>query len=136
MYTGVAVTELPPEHRSFGRSPCFAGAFAPFIWYHRVMPPTFRNAQQLAQIRPESFEVPTAEELEGVGPGSFVKVSVAFAENEDGMDGERFWVEVTERHGSHLVGKVANEVIATRDHGLVRDDRVEFSLVNVYEVHA
>ena len=99
------------------------------------MPFRFRSAQQLARLQPETFQLPTAEQLEGVGPGSWVKVSVAFPENEDGMDGERFWVKVLERHGDRLVGQVDNEPIATRDHGLARDDRVEFSLEHVYDVH-
>jgi hypothetical protein len=98
------------------------------------MSPQFRNAQQLARLRPETFEAPTTEQLGQVSPGSLVKVSVAFAENEEGMDGERFWVEVSERHGTHLVGQVANELIATPSHGLKRNDRVEFSLEHVYEV--
>jgi hypothetical protein len=98
------------------------------------MPPHFRNAQQLARLHPDSFQVPTAEQLERVGPGSWVKVSVAFPENGEGMDGERFWVKVAERRGNRVIGRIDNELFATRDHGLARDDQVEFSLEHVYEI--
>lgn len=99
------------------------------------MAPQFRNAQHAAHRHPDSFEAPTAEELAQVGPGNWVKLSVAFPESEDGMDGERFWTEVTERHGDQLVGRVDNELVATRDHGLARNDRIEFSIEHVYDVH-
>lgn len=98
------------------------------------MPPDFRSAQLLARLHPESFDAPTAEQLEQIGPGTWVKVSVAFPENEKGMDGERFWVRVTERHGDRLIGRVDNELVATRDHGIARNDRLELSLEHVYDI--
>ena len=98
------------------------------------MHPEFRNAQQIARLHTETFQAPTPEQLARIGPGSWVKLSVAFSENSDGMDGERLWVEVTERHGNRLIGRIDNELVATRDHGLTRNGRVEFSLEHVYDI--
>jgi hypothetical protein len=94
----------------------------------------FRNAQELHRLYPETFEVPTAKQLVGIEAGSYVKVSVEFPENVEGMDGERFWVEVLEREGNRLRGRVGNELVATADHGLNLGDQIAFSIENVYEI--
>jgi hypothetical protein len=95
----------------------------------------FRDAQELHRRYPESFQVPSAGRLDHVAPGSLVKVCAALGDQDDDAAGERFWVEVLDRHGDQLVGRVDNQLRFTADHGLALNDRIEFSLDNIYDVY-
>lgn len=97
--------------------------------------PVFRDAQELHRQYPETFEVPSAERLDRVTPGSLVKVCVLSWQADEEAGGERFWVEVLERHGDQLVGRVDNELDDTDKHGLALHDRVQFRLENIYDVY-
>jgi hypothetical protein len=70
-----------------------------------------------------------------VAPGTLVKVCALFPPADGDAGGERFWVEVLERHGDRLLGRVDNELDHTDKHGLVLHDEVEFRLENIYDVY-
>lgn len=93
------------------------------------MKPTVRliDAQERHHITPGTFEVPGPDRLDAIGAGDFVKIGLEFPENEDGMNGERFWVEVLQRNGDDFVGRVDNELYFTSHHGVKLNDCVPFS---------
>lgn len=47
---------------------------------------------------------------------------------------ERFWVEVTEVNGTIVHGVITSDVLATREHGFKRHDRVEFFKRSIYKI--
>lgn len=85
----------------------------------------FVNAQEMHQNHPLTFDAPTDAELAGVGPGDLVKVCV---------EGERFWVRVTEAAGGTLAGTVDNILLCTDRHGLSYQDAVTFGRECVYDL--
>ena len=86
----------------------------------------FVDAQQMAKEHPDTFEAPTKSNLNAIGQGSMVKVSICK---------ERFWVIVNSRKGYSIVGTVDNELINTNGHGYCLGDRIEFEIKNVFVVH-
>ncbi|MGI9277845.1 MAG: hypothetical protein ACR2PT_23730 [Endozoicomonas sp.] len=86
----------------------------------------FVNAQQKAIEYPETFEVPTPEELAEVGKGSFVKVCAK---------PERFWVLVERVIDGKVQGVINNDLVFTDRHGLVCDQRINFELDNIYRIY-
>ena len=97
--------------------------------------PEFLSAQHFHRLYPTTFEVPSAERLGAIGPGSLVKLCVRIAGDQGEPGAERFWVEVLERRGDRLVGRVDNDLGWTRYHGLALDDRVAFSIEHIYDVY-
>ena len=51
---------------------------------------------------PQSFTLPTAEQITSIGPGTFLKVSSNF---------ERFWVCVSTVHGDNFSARIDNDLI-------------------------
>ena len=102
-----------------------------------VKTPTLRNAQQLARLRPLTFEVPVQERLDRVAPGSLVKICAVAPQHSGDVEagGERFWVEVMTRQGNRLTGRVDNQLVYTEEHGLSYGDVVAFSIENIYDVY-
>lgn len=63
----------------------------------------FVNAKEMNRLNPDTFSVPTDEELSLLKKGDFVKVCV---DNK-----ERFWVRVTEICGDEITGDVNNDLV-------------------------
>lgn len=85
------------------------------------------DAQEMAKQHPDTFEVPSDQELKDLKPGDFVKICVG---------NERFWVEVTEAqaHSPVIDGRVDNNLERTSEHGLVYNDMIRFEKRHVYSV--
>jgi hypothetical protein len=82
------------------------------------------DAQQMHLQYPDTFAVPSEEELAAVKAGYSVKIS-------NGK--ERFWVEITRRsRNGRLYGKVANNLVF--DHGYDLGDLVVFKQCNIYDI--
>lgn len=91
------------------------------------------DARARHALDPESFDLPSNTRIQQVGPGSLVKIGVTFPPNEEGMDGERLWVQVTQRDGDQLVGRVDNDLVATNGHGLQLNDEVAFHVRHILD---
>lgn len=85
----------------------------------------FENAQELHKANPNSFQVPTQEELDGLTKGDTVKVNTC---------GERFWVIVTWVGGESVIGTVDNDLLFTDEHGLDYGDIITFTKENIYDI--
>jgi hypothetical protein len=85
----------------------------------------FVDAQEMHRLHPDTFEVPTLEELRGVKPGDHVKVSTG---------DERFWVLVTRVIGGIIEGTVDNDLFMMA-HGLRLGDTIRFRIENVYTLY-
>jgi len=81
------------------------------------------NAQEMAREHPNTFRVPSEEEvLDFIEAGDYVKLCV---------DEEKFWVKVTQVSVDNLKGTVDSQLINTpRDVG----DEIEFHKDNIFEV--
>lgn len=66
------------------------------------------NLITASSMKDPKFIPPTREELDGIEPGSFVRVSRGY---------ERFWVEVTETHGDKISGIVDSEDVSGFKYG-------------------
>lgn len=84
----------------------------------------FIDAQQMHKDHPETFEVPSKEELDAIKPGDNVKVCV--------NDQERFWVLVTEVNGDKITGMVNNKLLG--DYGFDYEDTIKVLKRNVYSI--
>jgi molybdopterin converting factor small subunit len=84
----------------------------------------FVDAQEMNRQHPDTFDVPTAEELKALRPGMYVKVCAC---------NERFWVLVTGRDETGIVGIVNNDLVST-DHGLKDGDVVHFQERHIYSI--
>lgn len=85
----------------------------------------FVSAQAMHSLYPATFQVPDDADLKAIFPGQYVKICT---------DSERFWVEVTERTGDVLTGRVDNDLIRTDEHGHKCNDLVEFEICNIYAI--
>lgn len=81
------------------------------------------NAAEMARQHPNSFELPSAEQLYKVTAGSLVKVC-------DG--GERFWVQLYSRRGNILRGRVDSVTIFSEAEF---DDVIELHIDNIFDIH-
>ncbi|WP_258369088.1 hypothetical protein [Curtobacterium sp. MCPF17_046] len=75
---------------------------------------------------PETFWVPDAEVKALIGPGDEVKLMWSVSRS----PGERMWVEVTERHGSRLVGKLSNWPVCVYMNPV---ERVDFDIDDIID---
>lgn len=88
-------------------------------------PLSFVDAQEMHKTYPSTFEAPSHDELSVIEPGWFVKVSAGQ---------ERFWVEVTEVNGDDIKGRIDNDLIFTKEHGLVFNQVIDFKKCNCYSL--
>ena len=91
------------------------------------------NARVRHALAPDSFDLPSDTRIQHVGPGSLVKIGVTFPSTDDGPNGERFWVQVTQRTGDRFVGRVDNVLAATDEHGLRLHDEIAFVASNIFD---
>ncbi len=89
---------------------------------------------------PDTFEIPTFQEIARLQPGHYIKIGVTFNPHlKIGDDtpsaeliestyrsfkGERFWLLLTAIKGRTFTGKIANELVYTGNHGLKYDDEL------------
>lgn len=74
------------------------------------------DAQQMHRTYPDTFEVPTREELDGLTPGALVKI----CDNE-----QRFWTRVVTTEGEFIYATVENET-GREDRGYGCDQKVRY----------
>ena len=85
------------------------------------------------QAYPDTFHVPSVEELEGVGVGSIIKLGFDVIDAKDAPGNERMWVVVMARNGDEMVGKLDNDPTVIR--GLKHEDAVHFDIDNILDIH-
>jgi len=84
----------------------------------------FVDAQDMARQYPDTFGVPTNEELAGIKSGDSVKVS---------HNNERFWVTVTRISKKGVItGRVDNDLICVQP--FKYKDRIVFETRHVYSI--
>lgn len=81
------------------------------------------NAQQMALKYPETFEVPSNDELDSITKNDFVKIC---------MSNERFWCQVIEVKIDVIIGRVDNQLVLA--HTIEHNSIVEFNKCNVYSI--
>lgn len=93
------------------------------------MKPKFEDAIALSIKHPETFSVPTTEDIDNVSKGIYTHVKVA-------IGGERFWVIVTSIDTDEQIikGEINNDLLFTEQHGLKCGDEVELKYSNVYSL--
>jgi hypothetical protein len=79
------------------------------------------DAQQMHHEHPDSFDVPTTEELRALKAGDFIKIA-------DRKQTERFWLRVQSVDVDAIVGTVANDL---EDLPLARDEVVTVEPWNI-----
>ena len=82
------------------------------------------NVKIINDHNPETFEIPTINELQDIKVGYNVKIS-------NGI--ERFWVIIQEINKYYLIGKIDNKLFnnTNYDYG----DLVMFEKHNIYDIH-
>lgn len=85
----------------------------------------FIDAQRMAQEYPDSFQVPTFDELRAVVAGDHIKVCTG---------GERFWVQVSKGNGTGFTGIITSDLICGHVHHLKKGDEVSVSPHHVYAI--
>lgn len=98
-------------------------------------PWTFVDAEMTAKQYPDSFEIPTAEEIATVDKGSLVKLIFEIVDPIEGEPiAERMWVIVTQRKGDNFIGILDNDPFYIR--GLYAEDKVEFKAKNIISINS
>ncbi|QZI85803.1 hypothetical protein CPT_Summit_152 [Stenotrophomonas phage Summit] len=93
-------------------------------------PYTLKDCQQMHKEHPETFEVPSQQELHQLQAGDFVKLIFVNAKSPN-TPNERMWVKVTKvgMDGGH--GELNNDPVFYHPSQLKCDDRVDFELKHV-----
>lgn len=97
------------------------------------IPPTswqLVDAQKMNREHPDTFHIPTEEEINMLTVGSFVKLG--FEVNDDDATSERMWVEVTARENDDFIGELNNDPATIR--GLKYKDVITFKALNIMSV--
>lgn len=105
-----------------GLSPRIGWVWGRYVW-HRS---TLMSGLERHREAPGTFWVPDAEEKALIQPGDLVKLMWSVSR----LGGERMWVEVTERRGDRLVGKLSNwPVFAFMN----PDERIRFAIDDIID---
>jgi len=81
----------------------------------------FINAQEMAKKYPDTFKVPSLEELSKIKQDDLVKVC---------LNSERFWVKIVEVHEDEIIGEVDNQLFEEQPFGL--GDIITFKREHIY----
>jgi hypothetical protein len=84
----------------------------------------FVDAQYMSQQYPETFMVPTSDELNSLKVGDLVKLCCCR---------ERFWVEIV-KLGDSILGRIDNNLIFSDEHNLEYNDLICFTKRNVLQI--
>lgn len=88
--------------------------------------PALVSAKYMNEQYPETFDIPTKEELSKLVAGNIVRVCACR---------ERFWVKITKIHeGGKFIGEVDNDLVLTNEHDLRNGDKIAFHVSNIYSV--
>lgn len=88
------------------------------------------NVYELNEESPYTFYVPSQIILDNLTVGDLVKlIFVLREEQEDGLNAERMWVEITQIDGQKFIGKLDNEPYRIQD--LKAGDEVTFGIENI-----
>ena len=86
----------------------------------------FVNAIKMHEENPNTFEIPTQEDLKKLKVGTSCKICALR---------ERFWVNVTEiKDDGTIIGYIDNDLLFSDEHGLYADDVVSFRVENIYDL--
>ena len=83
----------------------------------------FVDAQEMAQLHPETFEAPSTEELNQIKEGAIVKIC---------NGEERFWANVTKVDEEKVSASVDNDLLG--DYGYNLGDVIEFEKRHIYSI--
>ena len=92
------------------------------------------NAQEKAKKYPETFHVPSMDDLKDLRPGLSVKIALEFGEDKDGFSSERFWVIISSIEGDEITAIVDNELIYTDKHGFKYGDEITIDPEHVHNI--
>jgi hypothetical protein len=87
------------------------------------------DIQQAHRDHPDKAQAPSSEELDGIAPGTLVKVAGGVA----GGSGERFWVLVTSTSGDRITGKVDSDLTSLP---LLYGEEITVERRHVYQVYS
>ena len=87
--------------------------------------PKLEDAHALSVLHPDTFALPSREQIRRLDHGDFAKVNAG---------GERFWTRIIWIRGTDLLGIVDNNLVTTADHGLQLGDVIAFTTFNIYQV--
>lgn len=82
--------------------------------------------QHLHSELPQTFTVPSQEELDKIIPGDLVRICV---------EPERFWVRVKTIEGDKVTGNIYSDMIHTATHGMKANDSIEFEKRHIYRIN-
>lgn len=83
----------------------------------------FIDAQEMAQLHPDTFEAPSTEELNQIKEGSIVKIC---------NGEERFWTTVIKIDKSKVTAAVDNQLLGDYDYDF--GDVIEFEKRHIYSI--
>lgn len=86
----------------------------------------FVNAQRMGIKHPETFHVPTKDELNAIKVGSIVKVSTG---------NERFWTNVTEVKGQKITATVDNDLVMSANSDIPYGTVINFKKEHIYDIY-
>lgn len=83
--------------------------------------------QHLHEELPQTFPVPSKDELDKIITGDLVKICV---------DNERFHVRVETIQDEKITGHIYSDLVLTQYHGLKAGDLIEFEKKNIYKINS
>ena len=94
------------------------------IDFSAVRTADFSDAQEMHSQKPDTFSVPSPDELQAICAGAVVKVC---------HNNERFWVVVKKVQGDELVGRVDNALVLP--HPFSGGDLIRFKKAHIYQIN-
>ena len=91
----------------------------------KVLKPKLENCKKQNKRYPQSFWIPSMEQLDTLRVGDFAKVIAP---------GERFWVYIHEHNGNNFVGEINNDLVGTDLHKLKYGDLIAFKRENICDI--
>jgi len=95
------------------------------------------NARAMARKHPQTFEVPSKEEIDEITPGDRIKIATSGKGNN--FAAERFWCEVEGRtmgRDTVIDCLVDNELLMSDEHGYRYGDMIKVEPKHVYSIQA
>ena len=90
------------------------------------------DARKRNREHPDTFYIPSKEEITALTVGSFIKLGFEVDDNDADASSERMWVEITSIDSDKFVGKLSNDPATIR--GLKYNDTIHFSDINILNV--
>ncbi len=90
------------------------------------------NARKMNHAHPDTFHIPSMEDIKQLKAGSIVKLGFDVVGVKDASGGERMWVIVTALDGDKFTGKLDNDPVVIR--GLRYEDTIHFTAENILSI--